>query len=46
MRASMCMNFLSLATPQETAIGIGNVNAVFEGIIMPRVSLSAIEEIF
>jgi predicted TIM-barrel fold metal-dependent hydrolase len=34
-----------IATPQETALGIRNVNAVVEGTKLPRVSLAAIEEI-
>ena len=34
-----------IATPQETALGIRNVNAVVEGTKLPKVSLSAIEEI-
>jgi uncharacterized protein len=34
-----------IATPEETAAGIRNVNQVVEGTNLPRVSLSAIEEI-
>jgi hypothetical protein len=34
-----------IATPEETARGIRNVNAVVEGTCLPRVSLSAVEEI-